>query len=1002
MSVRRAFFPVLVLILASALPAQGQREYGGRYTREKLENARANCSKHDWAAKIRAGAVEAARPWLARSDEELWQMIPGQDLPRCIDVTLDRSRKGAATRMGCLKCGEKIFEHGNYPYTPDFDARPWKLTCPSCGAVFPTNDFGKYYASGINEHGLFEPGKADRSLLFNAEHPDPADPLHMYGVDDGFGYVDENGHAHRFIGYYTWKYWRHLYAGVISLANAYVYTGDKQYAHKAAIMLDRIADVYPSMDWRPYAKKGWYHSDGGRIAGKIEGAIWETSAATNFADSYDKILSGTLDDPALYEFLKKQSQRYKLSGKGTRAELLQHIDDNLLRCIHDSILSEQISGNEGMQQRAMATAAMALNTQPETNQWLDWLFEPDGGAIPGLMMDHLDRDGGSDEAAPGYAYFWGQLIGDLGAQLAEYPAYAKHSIFREFPQFRMTYTLAFRMAALGYATPNMGDSGATGLISAVAVNPNFIAQGFRHTGDPALAIAAYHANGNSAEGLGRDVFAADPDALAKQIEAIAKPAGPFQVQSDLLSGFGVAMLQSGDRKTGAALPISFGRTTHHAHRDHLNFDLLAFGTWLLPDHGYPEYATSWPSRDEWTLNTISHNTVVVDQKPQKVVWTGRTKLFKSLPGLNVVTIDGRDAYPQVKRYERTMLLIDAPGGNHYAIDLFRVDGGSDHIYSIHGPPGMTQTEELDLVAQPSGTYAGEGIPPEARADGFPIGYSYLFDVRRDRTPGMQFSIDWKVQAGHRGVSADDDIHVRYHALTQCDDVALARGKPPQTKPGNPKSLEYALLHRAGRNLESTFVGIIEPYRSRPVIKQVTRITDDDSTIALRIDLSDGKIDTIWLDDAAEPGRLAFVRQSNGAASRAILIAGSSLDFDDLHLRGKPALRGRVTGMNRALEGGGWLTVDADLPVDGSLAGEHIVIDNDGGRNACYRIERVERIDGGSRIHCGPISFVRGYLGPTINVRSQVVPRDYTQGFTYDFEEGAGFQIPLHQMWNARN
>ena len=37
-------------------------------------------------------------------------------------------------------------------------------------------------------YGLFEPVRADRKLLFNVDHPDPNDPLHSYGVDDGTGF----------------------------------------------------------------------------------------------------------------------------------------------------------------------------------------------------------------------------------------------------------------------------------------------------------------------------------------------------------------------------------------------------------------------------------------------------------------------------------------------------------------------------------------------------------------------------------------------------------------------------------------------------------------------------------------------------------------------------------------------------------------------------------------------------------------------------------------------
>lgn len=245
----------ILLSVSATTVVYAARDYGGHYSKERIANLRNNCHKYDWAHQQLNAAVAKAKLWLAKSDEELWKMVPGQDLPRTIDVTYDKFSSGPKF-LGCLICGEKISKYGNYPYNPDFENKPWKLTCPSCGSVFPTNDFGKYYESAIDEHGLFNPAKGDTSLLFNTDHPDPKDPLHKFGVDDGFGYVAKNGRAYKFIGYYTWKYWRYINGGLAVLADAFLYTGDKRYAHKAAILLDRIADVYPSMDWKPYADRG--------------------------------------------------------------------------------------------------------------------------------------------------------------------------------------------------------------------------------------------------------------------------------------------------------------------------------------------------------------------------------------------------------------------------------------------------------------------------------------------------------------------------------------------------------------------------------------------------------------------------------------------------------------------------------------------------------------------------------------------------------------------------
>ncbi|MHC1765091.1 MAG: hypothetical protein AB9869_12455 [Verrucomicrobiia bacterium] len=55
------------------------------------------------------------------------------------------------------------------------------------------------HRSGLDRHGIFNPARADRSLLFNAAHPDPHDPRHQFGVDDGEGFV-QDGKRGRFIG----------------------------------------------------------------------------------------------------------------------------------------------------------------------------------------------------------------------------------------------------------------------------------------------------------------------------------------------------------------------------------------------------------------------------------------------------------------------------------------------------------------------------------------------------------------------------------------------------------------------------------------------------------------------------------------------------------------------------------------------------------------------------------------------------------------------------------
>ncbi len=369
----RALLGYSTMATSIAAPS-AQRRSGGLYTPERIANIRRNVERYPWAKAQRDSAVRRAAVWAKMSDQELWSRVPGQALPRCIDVTMTYTKTGKV-RPGCLVCGDKVFKYGNYPYAPDVLRKPWKLTCPSCKSVFPTNDFGKYYRSGIDADGCFNPGKADRSLLFNAEHPDPKDPRHKWGVDDGFGYVDENGLAHRYIAYYTWKLWRSVTGAVEVLSTAYLLGGDPVYARKCAILLDRIADVYPDMDWNEYAKRGWYHSDGGSKKGKIEGRIWESGVLKGLARGYDRILAGRDNQDEMYAFLAEKGRRFQLpAAKGTRENLVRNIDDRILRCGAEAIRTGQILGNEGMHQSAMAMCAIALDTEPDSSAMLDWIF----------------------------------------------------------------------------------------------------------------------------------------------------------------------------------------------------------------------------------------------------------------------------------------------------------------------------------------------------------------------------------------------------------------------------------------------------------------------------------------------------------------------------------------------------------------------------------------------------------------------------------------------------
>src|SRR5215203_273712 len=217
-----------VASIVSASETAPLKQHSAFFGPERLRQVQANVSEFGWASTLRDQVVAACQPWLELSDEALWELMFGPTISRSWMVWSDGH---------CPSCKKSV---EMYRWKMDAWKHPWKVRCPNCEELFPKNDFHAFYKSGLDEHGVFNPQKADRSLLFNAEHNDPNDPLHRFGVDDGEGYL-EGDKRWRFIGAYLiyGQFHQRVQAGIKKLSAAFVLTGDKRYAHKAAVLLDR-------------------------------------------------------------------------------------------------------------------------------------------------------------------------------------------------------------------------------------------------------------------------------------------------------------------------------------------------------------------------------------------------------------------------------------------------------------------------------------------------------------------------------------------------------------------------------------------------------------------------------------------------------------------------------------------------------------------------------------------------------------------------------------------
>ena len=292
----------------------------------------------------------------------------------------------------------------------------------------------------------------------------------------------------------------------------------------------------------------------------------------------------------------------------------------------------------------------------------------------------------------------------------------------------------------------------------------------------------------------------------------------------MLDGYGVMILESDRSRSKTTLALNYSSLRGHGQADRLALGLVKDGVDLLPDLGYP---LSWDYRAQWEGNSLSHNTVTVDET-QPDFWSirGRGRIFASAAGVHLA-VASHDPYPgglragaaPVRTFERTVLLVETAGGDPYLVDLFLVDGGEQHDQSWHGMLTPVRHPELGWVSQGRGTLAGPGVAEFAgytdrwgrdHPDGdFP---SYLTQVRRAR---LERPARWRWSSGLAG---GDFLDLHLLPVGGPAEVIQARGRSPLWQDG---ALDYLLVRRrAPGGSASRFLTVLAPGQDRSAGVQV--------------------------------------------------------------------------------------------------------------------------------------------------------------------------------------
>ena len=813
-----------------------------------VERVRLNAAGLVWAAKVRDATIEAAEPWMSKPDDELWELMFGPNVTRSWMVW---------SNGHCPACGKDV---PMYNWEMAAMERPWKVRCPHCAQLFPTNDFKAFHDSGLDEHGIFVPDRADRSLLFNAEHPDPTDPKHTFGVDDGEGYV-EGENRWRFIGAYSiygqWK--QAVVGGIRVLSAAHLLTGDPAYAHKAGVLLDRVADVYPAFDFGTQALVYERKGDRGYVS------TWHDACeeTREMVMAYDMVFEALREDAGLVAFLSGKAKQHGIANpKASFDDIQRNIEDRILR---DALANRpKITTNYPRTEICVAIILATLGWDENKEAYWD---------VVNAMLDRATAVDGvtGEKGLAGYSCFTIQALAMFLSEFSKADPAFLADVVERHPRLKQTYRFHIDTRCLDRYYPLSGDTGYfAGPMDEYKgmdfLKPGFSTADFSYwtfvppssyallwklyelTDDAAYVQTLYEGNGGSLEGLPYDFHGENPAAFQEAVGRVIEREGPrVRLGSVNKEQWHIAVLRSGQGPAARALWLDYDSGGAHGHADGMNLGLFAKGLDLMPEFGYPpvQYGGWGSPRARWYTMTAAHNTVVVDGA-NTASGAGETTLWADGSRFHAIRAAG-PAMNGGNRYERTAMLVDLSASSSYVVDIFRVAGGSDHAKFVHGHFGEVTT--AGLVLEPAEDY-GHG--------------TQMRNFRMDEDPEPGWHVDWAIEDRY-GLLPEGagPIHVRYTDLTTGARAGLAEA---WIVAGIFDSTEEAwiprvVVRRAAEGGVSTFVAIIEPYDAAAAVTGIRRLTltgSDgsvlpDTHVGIELTLTGGRRDVIVARDPEAEG-----------------------------------------------------------------------------------------------------------------------------------------------------
>ena len=953
---------------------------------EDVELARRNANNTEWGEAIKEQVLEIANNMPLGTENvasgsaydfpvpEEWVPNRGTDHPRNVE-----SPEDAGVRPFMEMDDEQISALELYPeedgqyrgldreYHFSWPFQGWAWNSLENGVGCPID------GSELTLRGFDHPGDVmclERGHVF----PETHDGVEV--TDDGGGWVvpedvpedwaatDHVGERIWFRAVYNGRVARVIRSSIPSIAYAYLLTEDEEYARKAALMLDLIAE--------PFANTGYQvNYSGEKRPGRMHRTGYAVDTLMNrIIDAADQIWnSGELDveSPTVPDMTIKENVTYNIAADGAYF-MWDSMHGGADPDLYDRTDYSRIfhNGTDRHNRSLMVASSFAgLDVG-----FVEWVLDGQV-SLSNFLTNTVFRDGQYYEMSALYAQSFRQTA-ETAYHLrgnSSYPSgrnyfdNSRYELLNVFGPIRNK--VAGRDVHFGDGDPDLNvrpepevgnfdmllrfyryasdekkrDQYAQLLAQAYGQDPNESLKPY--DGDDTFSRIQYW----SVEGDTWPLFNIEDEITGFDLDDLE-----FEPRSsELLPGRGFALLRPDEDRFDQGAAMWYGPPLSKAHHDSLGLHVYGAGREMSYDPGHNPVGEQ---RGGFLRQTVAHNTVVVNEWSQTTPETagGVVNGFADYDGYSLADVSNEMAYDHadVDTYRRATAFVDTPLGQSYLVDLFRVAGGDQHDFSFHGLGAEFDTD-LDLSAPADGSVAtpdsrwdemdpnsGDVTGPGADEEPPGNGYGWLAQPRSadgDRV----WSATWSVREDQGEVAGDRPGKMRLTMLPDDDrDVVVADG--PEVLSYNmgidpDDRIGYVLARNDGDD-PTQYASVVEAVEDEFVVDSVERLdvrgragNSDFDPVAIRVDLADGETTDYFLSTVGEE---QFTVKTSVRANLA-----TDADF--------AMVRADDDGMQRLrIEGGTHVTVilpdtrtviartsrRGDVGDDGTYSGEIVEIDHE--------------------------------------------------------------------------